>query len=79
MLDRLGRSGPVELEDHNCIRSGGTGANDVSADPQFADTVDFRLSSTSPCRNRGLTSDAPVHDLGGAVRQQPIDLGAWED
>ncbi|MEI7850862.1 MAG: right-handed parallel beta-helix repeat-containing protein, partial [Kiritimatiellales bacterium] len=58
----------------------------ITNNPQFIGFGDYRLSSNSPCIDRGSPLDAPTHDINGISR--PIDgdsngstnydLGAYE-
>ena len=68
----------------------GTGAENIAADPQFADTIIYELSDTSPCIGAGIDSIniggnwyyAPPFDFDGDPRPIPIDsmpdMGAQE-
>jgi hypothetical protein len=61
------------------------------ADPLFADTIEYKLSPSSPCIGAGIDSIeidgvwyyAPPTDKGGNARPMPAstmpDMGAWED
>jgi hypothetical protein len=66
------------LEDHNCVAMGGSGANDVKADPQFVDRIDYRLAATSPCRDLARLDLAPFDDLDLVLRGSLPDAGARE-
>jgi parallel beta-helix repeat protein len=56
------------------------GTNALSGDPKFvnAATNNFRLQSTSPAINAGVTSGAPTIDRLGNTRTGGIDIGAYE-
>ncbi len=66
--------GPVGCEGANCI----------TADPQFVNPAafDFRLQSTSPAIDAGISTNAPLFDFAGNKRPVPIggafDIGAYE-
>jgi parallel beta-helix repeat protein len=60
------------------------GSNVVNADPLFVlsgitATADFRIQSTSPAINKGITTNAPALDKDGNSRVGIIDLGAYEN
>jgi parallel beta-helix repeat protein len=54
--------------------------NPLLGDPKFVNVNanDFRLLSTSPAINVGLTTGAPTTDILGKTRVNGIDLGAYE-
>ena len=70
--------GPITFEDHNCVRTGGAGANNVAADPQLLDLNKLTLKSTSPCRDRARLTEAPLKDKASVLRGLLPDMGAWE-
>ena len=51
-----------------------------NTDPQFADVAfgDFHLQSTSPAREAGVATYAPLFDLDGMPRVDSVDAGAYE-
>lgn len=77
VFEKITPSSPIHYEDYNCVRTGGTGAHNVTADPQLADLNKLTLKSTSPCLNIGTVVDAPLVDYAGTLRVLP-DAGAWE-
>lgn len=72
------------FEDYNCYRaSAAVGVHDKgNTNPLFADTVDYRLQSGSPCRNAGIAAyqgiTAPTTDFDGGARSNPPDMGKDE-
>jgi hypothetical protein len=63
----------------------GSATGTVAADPQFVNyqangSGDYRLRSTSPAINRGLSSSAPTTDILGVARPRGVahDIGAYE-
>ncbi|MCU1379355.1 MAG: hypothetical protein JWN29_2338 [Acidimicrobiales bacterium] len=72
-----GASAPA-VEDFNCVVSGGKGTHDVRSDPQFTDRVDYRLASTSPCRDLSRLLDAPLDDFDRVLRGPQPGAGARE-
>jgi hypothetical protein len=55
-----------------------TMADNISADPAF--TTNFHIASTSACRDKGTSEDAPPLDFDGDTRPQGAahDIGADE-
>ena len=72
-----GASAPT-FEDYNCVISGGRGLHDVRTDPKFVDRVDYRLTATSPCRDLGRLTNAPLDDFDQVLRGSLPDAGARE-
>ena len=63
----------------------GTATGTVSADPQFVNyqangSGDYRLKSTSPAVDHGVSTYAPVYDIDNVMRPRgaAIDIGAYE-
>ena len=50
----------------------------ISADPQFASSTDFHISSSSPCVSAGTATGAPAFDFAGKGRSSPPDIGAFQ-
>jgi hypothetical protein len=60
-----------------------TGSGDIVGDPKLVNPSngtanDFKLQSTSPCRNAGTTVSAVTTDYFGATRSGTYDIGAHE-
>jgi hypothetical protein len=71
---------------YSCSTPAMAGAGNIGDDPQFAGRVNgnYRLSSGSPCVDKGTNLVAVTNDLDGAVRPQQgktaliHDMGAYE-
>lgn len=82
----LGTMTPIVVRNNygTLLGSPGTGSVDnISLDPDFADTDDYHLKESSPSVNSGLNMPAgglPVQDLEGGPRIQGsvVDMGAYE-
>jgi len=56
-----------------------TGDGNFSANPRFIGPTDFRLSSNSPARNKGIDVDFSTDILGNSrPKGSGVDLGAYE-
>ncbi|HEX9984019.1 MAG TPA: right-handed parallel beta-helix repeat-containing protein [Thermoanaerobaculia bacterium] len=60
-----------------------SGTGDVLSNPLFvnaggSDADDYKLTSTSPCRNTGTTVSAVTTDYWGTARSATYDIGAHE-
>jgi hypothetical protein len=76
---------------YNDIQGGWTGEGNIDTDPLFADTLDYKLSNSSPCIGTGIDSiqiggiwyHSPPTDIVGNPRPMPAgtmpDMGVWED
>jgi hypothetical protein len=71
--------GTIAYEDYNCILKAGTGAHDVTTDPQFADNGKLDLATTSPCVGTGLVrAGNPTVDINGVARAATaVTMGAY--
>ena len=82
----LGTLTPIVVRNNygTLLGSSGTGSVDnISLDPDFADTDDYHLKESSPSVNSRLNMPAgglPVQDLEGGPRIQGsvVDMGAYE-
>ena len=67
------------LTDTQVVDAGGqvSRSRDFTGAPAFVGASDYRLTATSPARNRGLPAGVAFDILG--VRRDPLpDLGAYE-
>ena len=62
----------------NVVQGDGAGAQDVRADPCFADPTDGQLAPQSPAVDRGVAGGAPTVDHDGRPRDGRPDAGATE-
>ena len=62
------------------IEADKVGANSLFGDPQFVDTTDgnYRLSSTSPAREAGMTYSGIGVDLDGIDFENPPSMGCYQ-
>jgi hypothetical protein len=84
-----GGSGIFEIR-YSGIKGGWPGEGNIASIPLFADTINYKLSDSSPCIGAGIDSiqiggvwyAAPPTDMGGNPRPNPPgskpDMGAWE-
>jgi hypothetical protein len=84
-----GAAASFTAADHNCVYNNTTanyngaglaaGANDINADPLMVDpaNADFRLTTNSPCINRGTPVGLSVDYAGNSIKGLP-DIGAYE-
>ncbi|MET0855358.1 MAG: right-handed parallel beta-helix repeat-containing protein [Telluria sp.] len=86
--------GPNNLVSNNLVYGNGRAismrvgrdAGTIAADPQFVDYQadgrgNYRLQSTSPAINQGMTASAPITDIDHAARPRGAapDIGAYEN
>lgn len=67
--------------DYRRSAGGGTeSTNLISVNPKFISisNYDFKLQSTSVAINRGSSSNAPQYDKDGVLRDNKVDIGAYE-
>jgi hypothetical protein len=82
VIDRLAVAvtTPIAYIGHNCILAGGTGEQNVSADPSFTNvTTEFTLATDSPCVAKGVRTsglETPAVDFAGVPILDPVDVGA---
>lgn len=75
-ISRVEGSAAPQLEDHNCVAVGGTGAHDVAVVPDLSADTGFALAPKSPCIGAGIADGAPAVDHFGRQRTRAIDAGA---
>lgn len=64
-------------------RNGTVDTGTINADPQFVNYVaegggDYRLKSTSPAIDKGISALAPLTDYLGTARHGEVDIGTYE-
>jgi CheY-specific phosphatase CheX len=71
---------PPSFESNNLVwKSGGGGANLITADPAFAPASDFALAPNSPAIDAALVNgETPLVDIDGYLRLGKPDIGARE-
>ena len=81
-INVLSESGASVLVMYSDIQGGYTGVGNIDADPLFVDPEndDYHLTESSPCRDVGTPTGAPIDDIDGDPRPQGAgyDMGADE-
>lgn len=78
--DQINTAAYTPIVIYSNLQGGYPGTGNISSNPAFADTIDYRLTVGSPCIDTGTDAGAPPHDID--ITPRPLgagyDMGAYE-